>query len=246
MGCVHPGCGVCMGAGQAAEPAGIHTCTSPLSYVLPSTTPPPTPPPGRTEAKLYPESHLSLNDLISEPVRNVLERLSAKNKIMRCVFSHLARMSLETYASLVYGPCPQTCPENGDTASPQSWAVTCSNLADNHWLFSIRLRHDLCLGGLRSPSGRRGVGTIFPEDGFPVAWQAETATWRGRGRLSASVVQGKQGCGDTAVCRPLVDSSCVTEPSRMETSFAQSSRLSSGGYLNCKHSAPLQSHVTGA
>lgn len=126
---------------------------SAMCYQVP---PPPTPPPGRTEAKLYPESHLSLNDLISEPVRNVLERLSAKNKIMKCVFSHLARMSLETYASLVYGPCPQTCPENGDTASPQSWAVTCSNLADNHWLFSIGLRHDLCLGGLRSPSGRRG------------------------------------------------------------------------------------------
>lgn len=155
MGCEHPGCGVCVGVGQAAEPAGIHTCTSPLSYVLPSTTPP-TPPPRRTEAKLYPESHLSLNDLISEPVRNVLERLSAKNKIMKCVFSHLARMSLETYASLVYGPCPQTCPENRDTVSPQSWAVTCSNLADNHWLFSIRLRYDLCLEGLRSPSGRRG------------------------------------------------------------------------------------------
>lgn len=42
-------------------------------------------------------------------------------------------------------------------------------------------------------------GIIFPEGEFPVAWQAETATWWGRGRLVPSVVQGKQGYGDTAV-----------------------------------------------
>lgn len=73
------------------EPAGIHTLRPPLSC-LPATKyhPLPNPASGRTEAKLYPESHLSLNDLISEPVRNVLRRLSAKNKIMKCVFSHLA------------------------------------------------------------------------------------------------------------------------------------------------------------
>lgn len=53
--------------------------TTAMCYQVPPT-------PGRAEAKLDPESHLSLKDLISEPVRNVLECLSAKKKIMKYVF----------------------------------------------------------------------------------------------------------------------------------------------------------------
>ena len=86
MGVSIQGVGCVWGRGGLQSRLESTPARPPTSAMCYQVRPPPTPPPGRTEAKLYPESHLSLKDLISEPVRNVLERLSAKNKIMKCVF----------------------------------------------------------------------------------------------------------------------------------------------------------------
>lgn len=53
----------------------------------------------------------------------------------------------------------------------------------------------------------------------------------GRGGYRPPLFKGSKDVGDTAVCRPLVDSSCVTEPSRMETHLLKAPASSSGVIL---------------
>lgn len=50
--------------------------------------------PGEDRGEHDPKAHPSLKDLISEPVRNVLEHLSVKNKIMKCVCLDLSLENL--------------------------------------------------------------------------------------------------------------------------------------------------------
>lgn len=90
-------------------------------------------------------------------------------------------------------------PKPGDSVSSQSCFVTRSNLADHissgkkiiiHLQFYTRLGLGLCLGEVRSPSGRRGApgkmmmgGDIFPNDGFLEEWRtkAGNSVWMGGG-----------------------------------------------------------------
>ena len=80
------------GAGPAGGGAGGRDSWNPHLHVPPPTAMcyqvPPTP--GKAEAKLDPESQLSSKDLISEPVRNVLECLSAKKENNEMCFFHIS------------------------------------------------------------------------------------------------------------------------------------------------------------
>lgn len=66
------------------------------------------------------------------------------------------------------------------------------------------------------------MGTIFPEDGFPVAWQAETEPGGDEGGYRPPLFKGSKDVGTRLSAGPWWTPPKGIEPSRMETSFAQS------------------------
>lgn len=114
---------------------------------------------GRTERN-DPKSHLSLKDLISEPVRNVLEHLNVKNKLMKCVWENVG-----AWASPLSKPWPQTLLGNGDSVQQLKivletcWFLFLQERVVIHLLTygETELRGGPCRGEVRDSTGRHGA-----------------------------------------------------------------------------------------